>query len=104
MHIVEQEQDRVQSIILFRLALFTSTEDHNSSKINRQHHANCTIVARITGSGVENSYKCHITFKQNILGSYREMWHAISIIIVWFTNTEQSLNQSRKLADTVNNY
>lgn len=63
MHIVEQEQDRVQSIILFRLALFTSTEDHNSSKIksNKSHN-----VARITGSGVENSYKCHITFKHNI--------------------------------------
>lgn len=41
MHIVEQEQDRVQSIILFRLALFTSTEDHNSSKINSRRSYSC---------------------------------------------------------------
>lgn len=32
MHIVEQEQDRVQSIILFGLALFTSPEGRNTSK------------------------------------------------------------------------
>lgn len=32
MHIVEQEQDRVQSIVLFGLALFTSTEGRNTGK------------------------------------------------------------------------
>lgn len=32
MHIVEQEQDRVQSIVLFWLPLFTSTDGKNTSK------------------------------------------------------------------------
>lgn len=32
MHIVEQEQDRVQSIVLFWLPLFTSTDGKNTGK------------------------------------------------------------------------
>lgn len=34
MHIVEQEQDGVQSVVLFWLALFPSTEGKNTSKEN----------------------------------------------------------------------
>ena len=32
MHIVEQEQDRVQSVVLFGLALFSSAEGRNTGK------------------------------------------------------------------------
>ena len=44
MHIVEQEQDRVQSIVLFGLALFTSTEGGNTSKEAHEYHSNSKLI------------------------------------------------------------
>lgn len=38
-HIVEQEQDRVQGIVLFGLPLFTSTKDQNKHKTFLKKHA-----------------------------------------------------------------
>lgn len=96
MDIVEQEEDGVQSVILFGLAVFTGAGDQNSSQVNR------TIVARITGSGIEKSYNCHITLKNNILVSVEKCGTLLALLL--FGSQARSNHLTGQLADKVNYY
>lgn len=59
MHIVEQEQDRVQGVVLFGLALFTSTTETSEKKTHEHlacsdpHATPCTSAWRKLKVGID---------------------------------------------------
>ena len=70
MDIVEQEQDRVQSIVLFGLALFASTEDTETQEKNnirrkKKKHSDLIINWSSLQTTKINSDCCKLKLTQN---------------------------------------
>lgn len=78
MHIVEQEQDRVQGVILFRLTFFTSPEDDNTQQTN---NINITMAGgdpETTATGVQGQ---HLSALRRNMASY--LWLIMALLFTY---------------------